>query len=1649
MKNNLFKKSIAVVMTALMLMTCWVFMPATHEHFEAEALATVDTYRQADKYGTPYWDGSDVYYSRWNSGGSYTTVKWAKHIYLDISETLQSAGYYYDIEWYYGSGTDYRIINNGFIFGGYGIGSGWPDNYYTMTNMFNNYSLDGSLSNGGTQQTSNVTDGDLFIGVSGLDWDGAKTVIFRSRQTTNNEKVFMLGTPKAVGTGRYSTSGNKPTSFGGWQQWKSSWGSSKWTSASDKYTKDNNSSNWTTDCYEGEWKEVAFDITIYDKSTLSATINEANNIINNLSKKYTVASLNNLKTVLNNNKGVLTTRATTQDNINTANTNIRNAINSLVLQEYTVQFDNLFNYSNFTISGNLTVNDRTDTGFTVTSTAGDGNTGFSNVIPVEPGKTYIFSADVDFDNSVGGDGYDMYIHTLDANQAGETTATPDTSNGAHREGNVYISLTGQTTNKTPYIRFTAGDNTKYIKIRFDANNVGNVLTVNNIRVYEDGKVADGTSYVASKSYYYDSAIGTLPVPTRTGYTFNGWVDANGNAVSSTTTIIDNVTFYSTWGANTYTIKFDANGGSGTMADLAMNYGEAKNLTANAFKKTGYSFVGWSLSSDATSVDYTNGESVKNLATSGTVTLYAKWSKVYTVTFYYGDNTSVFDVIEVNEGATLGSLPQSTPTKASTDEYEYKFDHWYANGDKFDENTVITSHLSVYPEFKNNSHGNYGFEYKTAATCESNAMVIKYCGNEGCDHVFNEGNPVLYEASEDADAENHKAWLAKGHSYTGDAIPGTDDVHYIKCARYNTCGSTIEEAHSWDGSISQGATCVTPGTIKKICSVCYAEKYVDGDVDLTNHVNTSVINVQAADCENDGYTGDTYCNDCKTTVKAGTVIPRLGHLDANNDHVCDRGCGIAQGTCSDSETDGDHLCDYGCGKVLEDCSDEANDGDHKCDICDKDNVTEHIKGEETKENIKEATCGSAGKYDSVYYCTECNAVVERINDVTIAQKPHNWQSATYSWSNDGKSCTATHVCANNAEHTESETVNATGTQKVAPTCETMGSTLYTADFEATWAETKTNEVYDIPANGHTPATAVIENNTPATCTTDGSYDTVIYCSVKGCNKQLSRVTTTVPAKGHTAGAAATCTTAQTCTVCGEVLVEALKHDYRAEVTAPTCTEGGYTTYTCTKCNDTYTADEVGKLGHTPGAAATCTTAQTCTVCGEVLVEALKHDYKAEVTAPTCTEDGYTTYTCTKCNDTYTDDTVAALGHTWVDATCTTPKTCSVCDATEGEALGHDWADATCTAPKTCSVCDATEGEALGHDWADATCTAPKTCSVCDATEGEALGHTWVDATCTTPKTCSVCDATEGKANGHAMTDFGYTVPTKVELPEGTVIAEPTCKKDGLAISYCETEGCTYYDTMVVARDKDAHNWSEETKGEGNCTTGVTFYTECSYCGTKTVTRVEVVPHELVLVAYEPANCTTEEIRYYVCSVCGYGEEEHIGEALGHDWAKDVIEKEATCGQTGRKYSICSRCNTASEKVEIPRLGHVWEEEGFNYAEYMEKNPNANILYVEASDATCTYEGYNGYYKCFSCSYDQHLDEAWRQNNVIAVKAHEDKDGDNKCDDCNAKLYGDDSNSACGCICHKENWFSKLIYKILCFFWKLFGIGKSCECGTVHY
>ena len=77
------------------------------------------------------------------------------------------------------------------------------------------------------------------------------------------------------------------------------------------------------------------------------------------------------------------------------------------------------------------------------------------------------------------------------------------------------------------------------------------------------------------------------------------------------------------------------------------------------------------------------------------------------------------------------------------------------------------------------------------------------------------------------------------------------------------------------------------------------------------------------------------------------------------------------------------------------------------------------------------------------------------------------------------------------------------------------------------------------------------------------------------------------------------------------------------------------------------------------------------------------------------------------------------HVWVEATCSTPKTCSECGETEGEVADHKWIEATCEKAKYCEVCGETDGEPLSHEWLEATYEEPKTCSLCGLTEGESL------------------------------------------------------------------------------------------------------------------------------------------------------------------------------------------------------------------------------------------------------------------------------------------------------------------------------------------
>ena len=219
---------------------------------------------------------------------------------------------------------------------------------------------------------------------------------------------------------------------------------------------------------------------------------------------------------------------------------------------------------------------------------------------------------------------------------------------------------------------------------------------------------------------------------------------------------------------------------------------------------------------------------------------------------------------------------------------------------------------------------------------------------------------------------------------------------------------------------------------------------------------------------------------------------------------------------------------------------------------------------------------------------------------------------------------------------------------------------------------------------------------------------------------------------------TCTeqgyTIYTCTACGETLkadfVPANGHSYEASVVAPTCEKDGYTNHVCSVCGDSYVGSYTDALEHTYTAVVTkeptCTEEGvktfTCSECGKSYTEAIPtvaHRYEAVVTAPTCDKMGYTTYTCSACGDSYVADYVDAVGHDC--ETETVPATC----------LGYGFVRESC---KHCDYSVITEITApLGHDY-QAVVTAPTldeggytthTCSRCGDSyvdsETPALGH----------------------------------------------------------------------------------------------------------------------------------------------------------------------------------------------------------------------------------------------------------------------------------------------------------------------------------------
>lgn len=142
----------------------------------------------------------------------------------------------------------------------------------------------------------------------------------------------------------------------------------------------------------------------------------------------------------------------------------------------------------------------------------------------------------------------------------------------------------------------------------------------------------GTGAPSSQTKWKDQTLtlsGTKP--TKSGYSFLGW-STSASATSATYsaggsyTNNSSATLYAVWKANTYTVKYNANGGTGAPANQTKTYGVNLILSNAQPTRTNYVFKGWGTSSTATTASYSPGAVYsKNAA----ITLYAIWELGYT------------------------------------------------------------------------------------------------------------------------------------------------------------------------------------------------------------------------------------------------------------------------------------------------------------------------------------------------------------------------------------------------------------------------------------------------------------------------------------------------------------------------------------------------------------------------------------------------------------------------------------------------------------------------------------------------------------------------------------------------------------------------------------------------------------------------------------------------------------------------------------------------------------------------------------------------------------------------------------------------------------------------------------------------------------
>ena len=371
--------------------------------------------------------------------------------------------------------------------------------------------------------------------------------------------------------------------------------------------------------------------------------------------------------------------------------------------------------------------------------------------------------------------------------------------------------------------------------------------------------------------------------------------------------------------------------------------------------------------------------------------------------------------------------------------------------------------------------------------------------------------------------------------------------------------------------------------------------------------------------------------------------------------------------------------------------------------------------------------------------------------------------------------------------------------------------HTHTYNTTWSTDAANHWHECTCGDKKDLAAHVDANKDHNCDV--------------CGKKMS---------DHTGGTA-TCKDKATCTICGQKYGDLAAHNYKTTWS----TDSAKHWHECSVCGD-----KKDVAAHTPGAPATETTPQTCTICGYVIKAALGHTHNFNQkntsetylkSAATCTKKAVYYYSCTcgeKGTETFESGDLAAHNYKteWSKDSTKHWHECSVCGNKKDEAAHTPGAAATETTPQTCTTCGYVIKEAIGHVHSytekntdakylksAATCTAKAvyyySCSCGEkGTEtfesGETLAHTWETKWANNDSKhwheCTVCK-TKGDEADHAF--------------EWKIDKEATVTEAGAKHEECKVCG---YKKTAIAIDKlapsiiDGRNAKWNKGGENNLT-----------------------------------------------------------------------------------------------------------------------------------------------------------------------------------------------------------------------------------------